>query len=119
MEFEKGDWDWSDWHHGLSVERQRRYHALTEEIARRVTGIVARYHLLASVPEGIFSTGVQGDERTYTPIVMLIGKMPDYDVLEKISSEITNTMPVNRVVISIAVKDPKTGEAKTFTGILE
>ena len=65
-----------------------------------------KHDLKAAIPEGIFSTGVQGDNPTYTPIVLLFGKFPGYDVLEKISIEITNAVPVNRVAHQIAGPSP-------------
>jgi GMP synthase (glutamine-hydrolysing) len=68
------------------------------------------------------SVGVQGDERTYGhPVVLRPVSSEDamtadwsrlpYDVLEKISSRITNEVePVNRVVLDITSKPPATIE---------
>ncbi len=72
-----------------------------EEIIRRVNEIVAPYGLHAEIFEGIKSVGVGGDARSYTPVVNIIGPFPGYDVLSKISSEITNVVSVNRVTFQI------------------
>ncbi|MEK7150646.1 MAG: hypothetical protein AAB783_00400 [Patescibacteria group bacterium] len=72
------------------------------EILARANEIAQRYGLSVEIPEGIQSVGVGGDERTYTPIVFLIGPFPGWEVIEKISSEISSTLPINRVTYQIA-----------------
>jgi GMP synthase (glutamine-hydrolysing) len=50
------------------------------------------------------SVGVQGDSRTYAHPVLLTGPQ-DWTLLEKVSTQITNTVrPVNRVVYGLAVQ---------------
>lgn len=61
----------------------------------------------------IMSTGVQGDARTYTPVIVLIGWFPGWEVLSKVSNQITNTLPVNRVTWMAACKD-ENGEPLFF-----
>ncbi len=48
------------------------------------------------------SVGVQGDERTYRHPAALFTEIRDWDLLEKISTSITNHFPeVNRVILSL------------------
>lgn len=81
-----------------------------EEILARANEIVVPYELRAEIFEDpIRSVGVGGDERTYTPVINLIGSFPGYEILAKISSEISNTLPINRVTFQLAsrVKNPQ------------
>lgn len=73
-----------------------------EEILRISNEIATPYDLRAEIFPDIFSVGVQGDERTYSPVVNLIGPFPGHDVLDHISYEISSRTPVNRVTIEIA-----------------
>ena len=59
--------------------------------------IVGGHGLEVEIIDGIFSVGVGGDVRSYTPVVNISGPFPGWEVLEKLSSEITNTLPINRV----------------------
>lgn len=69
-----------------------------KEVQEMVVKIANKYELRASVPPGIRSVGVGGDERSYTPVVVLNGSaFPGWEVLERVSNEITNTCPINRV----------------------
>lgn len=43
------------------------------------------------------SVGVGGDARTYTPVIVLTGPFPGWDVLRELSNLISNTTPINRV----------------------
>ncbi|MBI4059706.1 hypothetical protein HY406_01440 [Candidatus Giovannonibacteria bacterium] len=111
MKFRSNDWNWSDWHKGLTPERRKRYAKVIVGIAVFVNELLnseeyIKYNLKAAIPEGIFSTGVQGDNRTYAPVVMLFGKFPGYDILEDISTKITNAVPVNRVAHQISGLNP-------------
>ena len=103
MKFKPSDWNWSDWHKGLTPERRKRYEKVIIGIAVFVNELLnsaeyRKHNLKAAIPEGKFSAGVQGDNPTYTPVVMLFGKFPGYDVLEEISTKIANAVPVNRGV---------------------
>ncbi len=102
------------------------------EIVRRASFIVedelkkAGYYdqvwMSFAVLLSIKSVGIQGDERSYKyPMVVRIVESKDamtasfsrvpYDVLERISSRITNELPqVNRVVYDISNKPPATME---------
>ena len=73
-----------------------------EEILQRVTEMVAPHGLRAEIFPGIFSVGVQGDDRTYTPVVNLIGPHPGNDVLATLGTRISNELPINRVTFEIA-----------------
>ncbi len=74
-----------------------------QEILQKANELVAPYGLRAEIFPDLFSVGVQGDGRTYTPIINLIGPHPGDEVLKKLSTEISNTLPVNRVTIQIQV----------------
>lgn len=76
----------------------------TEEIVERVNVIVTPYGLEAEILEGINSVGVGGDNRTYTPVICLRGEFPGWEVLAKLSTEISNTLPINRVTFETAIK---------------
>ncbi len=76
-----------------------------EEILVRANAIVAPYNLRAEIfGDPIGSVGVGGDERTYTPVINIIGFFPGYEILARISSEISNTLPINRVTFQVASK---------------
>ena len=62
--------------------------------AKRIAG---QCGLEVEILEETFSVGVGGDIRTYTPVINVSGPFPVHDVLEKVSNEITNTLPINRV----------------------
>ena len=56
------------------------------------------------------SVGVQGDERTYAHPVALFTSLRDWDILEQISTSITNNFPqINRVMLTL---DGEAGEFK-------
>lgn len=67
--------------------------------------IISPHALMATfLPESIMSRGVQGDEGTYTRVILLSGSVyPDYEVLQEISTKITNAIPINKVVFEIIV----------------
>lgn len=75
-----------------------------EEIIRIANEIAGPFGLKAEIFPDIYSVGVQGDEKTYLPVMNLIGPFPGNKALEKISNEITSRLPVNRVTIQIAKK---------------
>ena len=72
------------------------------EILRRANEIASPHGLRAEfLGSDLFSVGVGGDERSYTRVVNLIGTDPGDEVLAKISREISNTLPINRVTFEI------------------
>ena len=73
-----------------------------EEILLKAEEIAAREDLKVEFLEDVQSVGVGGDDRTYTPVLVLIGPFPGWDVLAKISTEITNTVHVNKVTYELA-----------------
>ena len=74
-----------------------------KEVLLRANKIVAPYDLRVEFLEGSYSVGVQGDERSYLPVLCLVGSMRiDDPRLPEISSELTNTLPVNRVTLETA-----------------
>ena len=106
MRYRRTDYDWSDYHQGLSPERTARYQAVLKAITDGLEGILKErnegYDIVAMVPEGIFATGTRGDRRVYTPIVTLTySVIPPYDHMEQISNAISNRLPVCRVVLNM------------------
>ena len=67
------------------------------ELLEKTNKIVEPYGLTAEILPDISSVGVQGDSRTYSPVMVLKGPFPGWDILEKLSTEISNTTQVNRV----------------------
>lgn len=57
----------------------------------------------------IMTVGVQGDDRSYTPVIVLIGPDPGQEVLASLSTRITNALPVNRVTWELATSKPEEG----------
>mgnify|MGYP001570236776 CR=1 FL=1 len=103
MKFEESDKDWSDFHQGLTRARRRRYAKVLDGIIDALENILRRnadgHAINAMVPHGMFAVGVKGDARVYAPIVALTyDHFPGYDHLQRISQEITNSLPVSRVV---------------------
>lgn len=75
------------------------------EILRITNEIVGPHGLRAEFlgnPDEVRSVGVGGDFRTYTPILALIGlRPPDDETLARVSTEISNRTPVNRVTFQL------------------
>lgn len=72
------------------------------QILAQINDIVRPYWLSAEYLEGIQTVGVQGDDRSYTPAVVLVGPFPGYQILGKLSNRISNETPVNRVTFEAA-----------------
>lgn len=75
-----------------------------EELLAKANEIAGKHGLSVEIPEDIQSVGVGGDERTYTPIAMLSGPFPGWEVIAQVSSEISSTLPINRVTYEFARK---------------
>ena len=73
-----------------------------EAIIEEVDKIVAPYGLHAEILGDRCSVGVGGDERSYTLTVNLIGVFPGNEVLARLSSEISSTLPINRVTFQLS-----------------
>ncbi len=84
-------------------EEERR-EAQRAEILRVAKEIAAPHGLAAELFPGIQSVGVGGDERTYSPVVNLVGPFPGLETLDLISREISGRTPVNRVTFQITAK---------------
>ncbi len=70
-----------------------------QEALLEIEKIISPYNLSVEMPpQNILSRGVQGDEPTYTRVVILKGKHPGNDILSQISTKITNAIPINRVL---------------------
>lgn len=74
------------------------------EILVRANEIVSPHGLRAEIFEGINSVGVGGDNRTYTPVINLVGVYSDWEILGALAREIANTLPINRVTYEITKK---------------
>lgn len=73
-----------------------------DEILRKANEIASPFGLRAEfLADDLFSVGVGGDERSYTQVINLIGYHPGDEILAKISRDISNTLPINRVTIDI------------------
>ena len=71
-------------------------------VLAKVIEIAKSYGLEAELfPKSVMSRGVQGDEGTYTRVVNLKGTFKNYGLLGKISTEISNAVPINKVVFQI------------------
>jgi hypothetical protein len=113
FKFEPEDWNWDDYHDGLSPERELRYThvilAISAFIGDLLDGWRKKGHNFeAMVPNGLFATGVMGDHRAYAPIVILRpektvceGGRADYDTWAEISQAITNNVPVTHVAMQV------------------
>lgn len=113
--FLEEDYNWSDYHCGLSEKRQKRFEFVAVLIASFLDHLAKskkykKYNLKFAIPEGLFSTGVKGDNRTYSFIVLIfgpkLGEGMTYEVLDKLSTEICNRVPVNRVAYCIGGVSP-------------
>ena len=73
-----------------------------EALLNRVNAISLKYDLKAEYLGDVHSVGVRGDARSYLPTVVLVGPFPGWDILEKVSSEITNELEIGRVTYEFA-----------------
>ncbi len=72
-----------------------------DNVLDQINTLVAPFNLVASYLGEVKSVGVGGDNRSYTRAIVLSGPFPGWDILEKLSSQIGNTMPINRVTYEI------------------
>ncbi len=71
-----------------------------DEINQKINKICSKYGLKGEVLP-IKSVGVQGDKRTYSHPAVIYNSL-DFDVLEKLSTELTNKIPeINRVILHL------------------
>lgn len=80
-----------------------------QELARAANEMVREYGLRAEVFPGVRSVGVQGDDRTYTPAINLIGPHPGNQKLKEISTRLTNELRINRVTFQVAERGEPSG----------
>jgi phosphoribosylformylglycinamidine synthase subunit PurS len=66
-----------------------------------VNEITNPHGLRAEYLPGALSVGVMGDDRTYTPVIVLVGPHPGDEILQVVSSEISNRTLINRVTYDI------------------
>lgn len=71
------------------------------EMLMQINVLATKYGLRAEFVGDIRSVGVQGDARTYTPAVVLIGPYPGDEQLDELSRKIWNGVNVNRVTFDI------------------
>jgi hypothetical protein len=76
----------------------RRVHR--REILARANPLVAANGLQAEFLEAQ-SVGVQGDNRTYTDVMVLVGPHPGNEVLAELVSKICSSLPINRVTYEL------------------
>jgi len=77
------------------------------ELLRQANEIVAKYGLRAEILPGAWSVGVQGDERTYTPVIIVAGKFPGHEILSEISTALTNNLKINRITYDLSPSTPE------------
>jgi hypothetical protein len=74
---------------------------LNKKTLRKVMEIITPYNLRAEMLPGIFSVGVAGDNRTYTPVINLIGPFPGHEKLAELSTRISNVTPICRITFQL------------------
>ncbi len=75
---------------------------LTDEEMLIIANEIANPHgLKAEFLPDIRRVGVGGDNRTYTPVVVLVGPPPLHEVLSEISTEISNRTGIMGVTYDI------------------
>jgi GMP synthase (glutamine-hydrolysing) len=75
--------------------------ANVSELEMGINTILKKYGLKSKVLP-IKSVGVQGDERTYRHPVVIFGKKVPWEILNKISTQLTNRFPeINRVLLGL------------------
>ncbi len=76
------------------------------EEARAITmanEILLPYGFTAEMmPENIMSRGNQGDHPSYTRVICITGPFVKTELLQKISVELTNKIPVNRIMFDFS-----------------
>jgi len=72
-----------------------------DEILRIINELVSQYDMRAEYLKGAMSVGVAGDDRTYTPVICLIGPWPGHETLADLSTKISNATPINRVTFEL------------------
>lgn len=73
----------------------------SQEVIQRINKLCVPFGLTGVILP-IRSVGIQGDARSYKHPVALMGKFPGWDLLEQLSTQITNTIPeINRVVYTV------------------
>ena len=71
------------------------------EMLVQINVLAFKHGLRAEFIGDIRSVGVQGDARTYTPVVVLIGQYPGDEQLDELGRKIWNSVNVNRVAFDI------------------
>lgn len=95
-----------------------------EEILKRANEICNPYNVTVEIMEGISSVGVQGDGRTYTPVICLKSDFQNWDILAELSNRISSELPINRItyeITSLEQESPKKRriEKKVWTEFFE
>lgn len=71
------------------------------EVTQRINKLSMPFGLKAVILP-LRSVGIQGDARSYKHPVALVGKFPGWDILEQLSTQMTNSVPeINRVVYTV------------------
>ncbi|MFA7685682.1 MAG: glutamine-hydrolyzing GMP synthase [Candidatus Gracilibacteria bacterium] len=91
---------------GLAVRmlctKKEDYPDNVSELETRIN-VELKKHGLQSRVLPIKSVGVQGDERTYRHPVVVFGKKTSWEILNKISTQLTNQFPeINRVLLGLS-----------------
>lgn len=81
----------------------------SEEILKKANEICAPHNIKAEFLGENKTVGVQGDNRTYTFVICLIfqEEFRNWEILEKLSNQISSELPINRITLEIARLKPK------------
>ena len=83
------------------VKRKDTARRWREKVLKSARKIAAEYGLDVEFLGDAMSVGVGGDDRTYTPVLVLIGPHPGDEQLSQLSTKLTNELPVNRVTFEL------------------
>lgn len=92
------------------------------DILREARKIAWPYGFLVNFPGNFKAKGVQGDEPTYTKVLVLTARSygnVDPKLLSDVATRISNTVPINKVLIEIVPLGGIRGPEVSFQGIIE
>ena len=75
---------------------------MSDDLVRQANEIVHEYGLTAEIFPDILTVGVKGDGRVYLPVLLLIGPFPGWEVINTLSTKLTNTLQISRVVYDLS-----------------
>lgn len=73
-----------------------------KECLETANEIVSLYGLTAEFLGKAMAVGVVGDNRAYTPVINLRGPFPGYEILAKLSNELSNSLPITKITYELS-----------------